>query len=210
MLEFKQTTFGGIVSLVTPSASLFQSPIEFVAEREVVQSNNSDPGLIQAGIYRSGGGLQLNIGCAPPDGYFIYTEVKSANSPGYRCQILTPSVSPGTVVTLDIFRFPAPETWGIRVNGVTTGSTFATGFNKGRPAVGTEIQTASTMNSYQSRTSTRFDPPGAARWAVYPGVGRLHPRRVSARDHPRAYPMADHFWKLTRPPAAITVRHRSP
>jgi hypothetical protein len=203
-LGLNQTRFGAVVSIVTPSARLYQAPDEFVVERDVVQSENTDPGLIQAGIYRSGGAIALD-GCGPPAGYVVFTEVKAANSMAYRCQLYKP-LAPGAVVTLDIFRFKTPETWGIRINGVSTGVIYKLGFNKGEPAVGTEIETAGT--SYRSQTATRFEPAGHAQWRVYTTVGRQHLRQVTRHDSLSAYPMADDFWKLTRPPARITIDHR--
>jgi len=205
-LGLDRTRFGSVVSLVTPAAGLAQPDDEFVVQRTVLQSNNTDPGLIQAGVYRSGSGISLD-NCGPHAAYVVFTEVKAANSMAYKCQLYN-DVSPGSVVTLDIFRFTTPGTWGIRVNGAQTGSVYRLGFTKGSPAIGTEIQAAGT--GYLTQTSTRYEPAGSPRWSVYTTTGRHHARRVTGSDSISAYPMADHLWKITRPPAAVTIKHRQP
>jgi len=202
------TRFGSVVSVVTPAAGLAQPADEFVVQRDVLQSENSDPGLIQAGIYRSGSGISLD-NCGPHAAYVVFTEVKAANSMAYKCQLYR-DVAPGSVVTLDIFRLSTRGTWGIRVNGTPTGSIYPLGFTKASPAIGTEIQTAGPGNRYLTETSTRYEPAGAARWSVYTTVGRRHVRRVTGSDSISAYPMADHLWKITRPPARVTIKHRQP
>jgi hypothetical protein len=207
-LGLDQTRFGAVVSLVTPAAGLAQPADEFVVQRAVVQSQNSDPGLIQAGVYRSGSGISLD-NCGPHAAYAVFTEVKAANSMAYRCQLYH-DVAPGSLVTLDIFRFTTPGTWGIRVNGAQTGSVYRLGFTKGQPAIGTEIQSAGNGRTYLTATSTRYEPAGGARWSVYTTVGRQHARRVSGSDSISAYPMVDHLWKITRPPSAVTIKHRQP
>jgi hypothetical protein len=205
-LGLNQSRFGSIVSLTTPSANLDQPASEFVVERDLVQSDNSDPGLIQAGVYRSGSGIALD-NCGAHAAYVVFTEVKAANSMAYKCQLYQ-DVSPGAVVTLDIFRFKTAGTWGIRIDGVPTGSIYRLGFTKGAPAIGTEIQ--STNNDYETQTSTRFDSTGHAQWTVYTTTGRQHVHRVTGADSISAYPMEDHLWKITRPPAAVTIKHREP
>jgi hypothetical protein len=205
-LGMNASSFGSKVSIVTPSTGLAQPGDEFVVERAVLQSDNSDPGLIQAGIYRSGNGIALD-NCGAHTAYVVFTEVKAANSMAYKCQLYN-DVSPGSVVTFDLFRFKTAGTWGIRIDGVQTGSIYRLGFSRGAAAIGTEIQ--SLGNGYQSQTSTRYEPSGAAQWTVYTTTGRQHSRRVTSHDSLSAYPMADHQWKLTRPPAEVTVKHREP
>jgi hypothetical protein len=207
-LGLDQTRFGSVVSLVTPAAGLAQPADEFVVQRDVLQSENADPGLIQAGVYRSGSGISLD-NCGPHAAYVVFTEVKAANSMAYRCQLYN-DVSPGVVVTLDIFRFTTPGTWGIRVNGAAAGSAYRLGFTKAAPAIGTEIQSAGPGNQYLTETSTRYDPAGRARWSVYTTTGRQHVRRVTGSDSISAYPMVDHLWKITRPPSPVTIKHRQP
>jgi hypothetical protein len=205
-LGLNTSTYGSVVSLVTPAAGLAQADDEFVVQRDVLQSDNTDPGLIQAGVYRSGSGIALD-NCGAHAAYVVFTEVKAANSMAYRCQLYN-DVSPGALVTLDVFRFKTAGTWGIRLDGVQTGSIYRLGFAKAAPAIGTEIQ--SLGNSYQSQTSTRYEPAGAAQWTVYTTTGRQHSRRVTRADSISAYPMADHLWKTTRPPAEVTIKHRVP
>ncbi|MCA1690472.1 MAG: hypothetical protein LC720_08630, partial [Actinobacteria bacterium] len=134
-----RASFGSFVSLSTPSSRLFQESDEFVVHRTVVQSVNGslEPGLIQAGVYRSGNAIQLD-NCGVQAGYVVYTEVKRYGLPAYKCQLFQ-AVSPGSILTLDVFRFHTAATWGIRLNGVLTGSTYPLGFNSGEPAVGSEI-----------------------------------------------------------------------
>jgi hypothetical protein len=203
-LGLNSSSFGSVVSIVTPAAGLAQPDGEFVVERDVLQSDNSDPGLIQAGIYRSGNGIALD-NCGPHTGYVVFTEVKAANSMAYKCQLYN-DVSPGSVVTLDLFRFTTAGTWGIRINGVQTGSIYRLGFTKANAAIGTEIQSAG--NDFQSQTSTRYEPAGHAQWTVYTTTGRQHVHKVTGHDSISAYPMVDHLWKITRPPAEVTVKHR--
>jgi len=203
-LGLNSSSFGSVVSLVTPSAGLAQAGDEFVVQRDVLQSDNSDPGLIQAGVYRSGGGIALD-NCGAHTGYVVFTEVKAANSMAYKCQLYN-DISPGSVITLDLFRFKTAATWGIRINGVQTGSIYRLGFSKGAPAIGTEIQ--SLGSGYQSQASTRYEPAGHAQWTVYTTTGRQHARKVTRHDSISAYPMADHLWKITRPPSEVTIKHR--
>jgi hypothetical protein len=205
-LGLNASRFGSVVSIRTPSTSLNQPQDEFVVQRDAVQSQNSDPGLIQAGIYRSGSGIGLD-NCGAHTAYVIFTEVKAANSPAYRCQLYT-DLAPGSILTLDIFRFKTAGTWGMRINGVQTSAIYRLGFSRGDPAIGTEIQSIGT--GYQTQTSTHYEPAGDAQWTVYTTAGRQHVHRVTRRDSLSAYPMEDHFWKITRPPAAVTITHREP
>jgi hypothetical protein len=202
-LGLNSSSYGAVVSIVTPAADLAQPADEFVVQRDVLQSDNSDPGLIQAGIYRSGDGIALD-NCGAHTSYVVFTEVKAANSMAYRCQLYN-DVSPGSVVTLDLFRFKTAGTWGIRINGVQTGSIYRLGFARGNAAIGTEIQ--SVGSGFQSQTSTRYEPAGNAQWTVYTTPGRQHVHRVTGHDSISAYPMEDHVWKITRPPTEVTIRH---
>lgn len=203
-LGVDRSAFGSVVSVRTPSAGLFQEADEFVVHRDAVGSVNNDPGLIQAGIYRSGSTIELD-NCGPRAGYVVFTEVKQVNSMAYKCQLYN-QVAPGSIVTFDIFRFKAPATWGIRINGVPTGSIYRLGFNRGNPAVGSEIQDVDSNDG--TRTATRFAPAGHAPWSFYTTVGRRHPRRIGARDPLFAFPTSDRLWHLSRPPAPIIVSHR--
>ena len=90
-LGLNRTTFGSVVSLVTPAAGLAQPADEFVVERDVLQSENADPGLIQAGVYRSGSGISLD-NCGPHAAYAVFTEVKAANSMAYGASSSTTSL----------------------------------------------------------------------------------------------------------------------
>jgi hypothetical protein len=196
-------SFGATVSVSTPSSLLFQAADEFIVHRDVVQSslNASNPGLIQAGLYRSGSGIELD-NCGPRSDYVEFTEVKAANAMAYRCQLFNP-VSPGTILTLDVFRFHAAATWGIRFNGASTGSTYPLGFDKGSPAIGSEI--AGVDTDFTTHAATRFGPTGATQWSVYRAPARSKPRRVTGSTHP--YPVTDRSWTLPRPPARMTIRH---
>jgi hypothetical protein len=203
-LGIDRSDFGAVVSLRTPSAALLQEPDEFVVHRDVVQSLNDDPGLIQAGVYRSGSAISLD-NCGPSTGYVEFTEVKLVNSMAYKCQFFNP-VAPGSVVTIDIFRFKAPAAWGIRLNGVPTGPIYRLGFRRGDPAIGSEIQDLD--SNFGTQTATRFAPAGHAHWSVYTTVGRRHIHRVTAHDPLFRYPMSDHHWRLSRPPGPVLVTHR--
>ncbi len=115
-LGFDRGEFGSVVSLSTPSSRLYQEADEFVIHRTVVQSLSSvEPGLIQAGVYRSGPSIELD-NCGTSAGYVVFSEVKAQGSMAYRCQLFQ-TVAPGRVVTLDVFRFRAAATWGIRIDG---------------------------------------------------------------------------------------------
>jgi hypothetical protein len=205
-LGLDASSFGSVVSIVTPAAGLAQPDDEFVVQRVALQSDNSDPGLIQAGVYRSGDGIALD-NCGAHASYVLFTEVKAANSMAYKCQLYN-DVAPGSVVTLDLFRFKTAGTWGIRINGVQTGSIYRLGFSRGDAAIGTEIQ--SVGNEFQAQTSTRYEPAGNAQWTVYTTTGRQHVHKVTGHDSVSAYPMEDHVWKITRPPSEVTIKHREP
>jgi hypothetical protein len=197
-------SYGARVSLSTPSAKLFVAPDEFIVHRDTVQSSLQDAnaGLIQAGLYRSGSALSLD-NCGPRDDYVEFVEVMTLHSMAYRCQLFN-SVAPGTVLTLDVFRFHAADTWGVRINGTPTGSIYPLGFAKGLPAIGSEIEDIDA--DYTTVARTRFNVAGHTQWTVYRAPARSAPRRVTGRTH--AYPLTDHFWKLPRPPGPITIRHR--
>jgi hypothetical protein len=197
--------YGSRVSIDAPSSRLHQESDEFVVHRDVVQSRNNDPGLIQAGIYRSGSGIALD-NCGAHAGYILFTEVKPVNSMAYRCQLYS-GISPGSTATFDIFRYSAAATWGIRINGVTVGAPFRLGFSKGDAAIGTEIQDLDTNHGTQ--TATRFAPAGHARWSFYTTTGRSRPHAVTGGDPVVPYPTDDPFWRLPRPPARLTIRHRT-
>jgi hypothetical protein len=203
-LGLNTSSYGSAVSIVTPAAGLAQPDDEFVVQRDVLQSDNDDPGLIQAGIYRSGNGIALD-NCGAHTSYVVFTEVKAANSMAYKCQLYN-DVAPGSVLTVDLFRFKTAGTWGIRINGVQTGSIYRLGFIKADAAIGTEIQ--SVGNNFQSQTSTRYEPAGDAQWTVYTTTGRQHVHKVTGHDSISAYPMEDHVWKITRPPSRVTITHR--
>ncbi|HEU0317120.1 MAG TPA: hypothetical protein VFR49_07310 [Solirubrobacteraceae bacterium] len=203
-LGIDRSDFGSAVSLRTPSAALFQEADEFVVHRDVVQSLNNDPGLIQAGVYRSGGAISLD-NCGPSAGYVVFTEVKAVNSMAYKCQLLNP-VAPGSVVTIDLFRFTARAAWGIRVNGVPTGTIYQLGFSRGDPAIGSEIEDLD--RTFGTQTATRFAPAGHAHWSVHTTIGRRHFHRVTARDPLFRYPTSDHRWRISRPPGSVLVTHR--
>jgi hypothetical protein len=197
-------SYGTTVAVSTPSSLLFQQADEFIVHRDVVQSSlfASNPGLIQAGLYRSGTGIELD-NCGPRSDYVEFAEIKAANSMAYKCQLFNP-VSPGRIVTLDVFRFHAAGTWGIRFNGASTGSIYPLGFDKGSPAIGSEI--ADVDADFATHAATRFGPAGTTQWTVYRAPGRSQPRRVTGSTDP--YPVADRFWTLPRPPARMTIRHR--
>jgi hypothetical protein len=197
-------SYGARVSLSTPSAKLVVASDEFIVHRDVVQSSLQDPnaGLIQTGLYRSGSTISLD-NCGPRADYVEFVEVKTVNSMAYRCQLFN-SVAPGTVLTLDVFRFHAADTWGVRINGTPTGSIYPLGFAKGQPAIGSEIEDIDA--DYTTVARTRFNVAGHTQWTVYRAPARSAPRRVTGRTH--AYPLTDHFWKLPRPPGPITIRHR--
>jgi hypothetical protein len=197
-------SYGARVSLSTPSAKLVVAPDEFIVHRDAVQSSLQDPnaGLIQTGLYRSGSTLSLD-NCGPRSDYVEFVEVKTVNSMAYRCQLFN-SVAPGTVLTLDVFRFHAADTWGVRINGTPTGSIYPLGFAKGQPAIGSEIEDID--SDYTTVAATRFNVAGHTQWTFYGAPARSAPRRVTGTTH--AYPEADHFWKLPRPPGPITIRHR--
>ncbi|MGI8800702.1 MAG: hypothetical protein ACR2KV_00800 [Solirubrobacteraceae bacterium] len=199
-------SYGSIVSLSTPSSRLFQENDEFVVHRDVVQSSftAASPGLIQAGVYRSGPGIELD-NCGARAGYTVFTEVKAFGSMAYRCQLFG-AVSPGTVVTFDIFRFSTPATWGIRINGGSTGSVYRLSFNQGGPAIGSEITDVDT--NYATQTATRFGVAGGAAWSVYRRAGRAGAHRVTGADPTDPYPTDDPHWVLPQPPARMTIRHR--
>ncbi len=112
------TSFRSLASLSTPSSRLCQEPDEFVVHRTVVQSSldAAAPGVIQVGVYLSGPTIELD-NCGPRSGYALFTEVKVAGSMAYRCQLYR-SLAPGTLLTLDIFRYSTPATSGVRVNGL--------------------------------------------------------------------------------------------
>ncbi|MEA2301984.1 MAG: hypothetical protein QOE44_2519 [Solirubrobacteraceae bacterium] len=205
-LGLGRTSFGSFVSLSTPSSRLFQESDEFIVHRTVVQSVNGslDPGLIQVGVYRSGPGLQLD-NCGTRAGYVIYTEVKQYGSLAYRCQLFQP-VSPGTILNLDVFRFHTAATWGIRINGVLTGSVYRLGFNSGEPAVGSEI--VDHGQNHGTHAATRYAPAGHAAWSFYAATARQGRRRVTAGPALFEYAPSDRFWKLPPPPARMTFRHR--
>jgi hypothetical protein len=203
-LGIDRSYFGSVVSLRTPSAALLQEPDEFVVHRDAVQSLNNDPGLIQAGVYRSGAAISLD-NCGPSPGYVVFTEVKLVNSMAYKCQLFN-QIAPGSVVTIDIFRFTASAAWGIRLNGVPTGPIYRPGFRRGDPAIGSEIEDLD--SNFGTQTATRFAPAGHANWSAYTTVGHRHKHRVTARDPLFAYPTSDHRWRLSRPPGPVLVRHR--
>jgi hypothetical protein len=205
-LGFDRASFGSFVSLSTPSSRLFQESDEFVVHRTVVESVNGslDPGLVQAGVYRSGSAIELD-NCGTRAGYVVYTEVKQYGSLAYKCQLFGP-VSPGTIVNLDVFRFHAAATWGIRINGVSTGAIYPLGFNSGDPAVGSEIPDVD--QNHGTHTATRFAPAGHSAWSVYTATARRGRRRVRGGPALFEYSPRDRFWKLPQPPARMTFRHR--
>ncbi|MEA2297512.1 MAG: hypothetical protein QOF77_448 [Solirubrobacteraceae bacterium] len=196
--------YGGVVSLSTPSSRLFQEADEFVVHRDVVQSLTDRPGLAQVGVYRSGPQIQLD-NCGTSAGYVVFTEVLFAGSMSYRCQLIRP-VSPTTILNLDIFRFTTPGAWGIRVNGVPAGSAYQLGFDRGAPAIGSELQDVDSNNG--THTATRFSLAGHTQWNVYTTTGRSHPHRVGAGDATFLYTPRDPFWTVPRPPTTMTIRHR--
>jgi hypothetical protein len=205
-LGLNASSYGSVVSIVTPAAGLRQPDDEFVVQRDALQSDNSDPGLIQAGVYRSGNGIALD-NCGAHPGYVVFTEVKAANAMAYKCQLYN-DIAPGSVLTLAVFRFKTAGTWGIRIDGVQTGSIYRLGFSRANAAIGTEIQ--SVGNDFQSQTSARYEPAGRAQWTVYTTTGRQHVHKVTRHDSISAYPMEDHVWKITRPPVEVTIKHRVP
>jgi hypothetical protein len=198
-----QPGFGSTVSVSTPSSRLLQESDEFVVHRTFVTSRNAEPGLIQVGVYRSGSGIEID-NCGTHSGYVVFTEVKPVNSLAYRCQLYN-QVAPGTVINLDIFRFHAAATWGIRINGTPTGLTYQLGFANGVPAVGTEIQDVDSNDG--THTATRYGPNGHAPWRVYRAVARARPHAVSATD-PTSAETDDPFWAIRGPPGRVSIRHR--
>jgi hypothetical protein len=204
-LGFDRGEFGSLVSLSTPSSRLYQEADEFVVHRTVVQSPSSvEPGLIQAGVYRSGPSIELD-NCGTSAGYVVFSEVKAQGSMAYRCQLYQ-AVAPGRAVTLDIFRFHAAATWGIRIDGRSTGSIYPLGFNRGLPAIGSEIDDVDFNDG--THTATRFGLAGHAPWNVYTTVGRSRPHAVRPGDPVSSYPTSDVHWRRTGPPGRPTIRHR--
>ncbi len=203
-LGIDRSEFGSVVSLRTPSAALFQEADEFVVHRDVVQSLNNDPGLIQAGVYRSGGAISLD-NCGPSTSYVVYTEVKAVNSMAYKCQLFNP-VAPESVVTIDIFRFTALADWGIRINAVPTGTIYPLGFRRGDPAIGSEIEDFD--GNFGTQTVTRFAPAGHAHWSVRTTIGRRHLHRVTTGDPLFTYSTSDPRWRISHPPAVLVTHRR--
>jgi hypothetical protein len=204
-LGFDRSEYGALVSLSTPSSRLYQEADEFVLHRVVVQSPSSvEPGLIQVGVYRSGPNLGLD-NCGTSAAYVVFTEVKTQGSMAYRCQLYN-QVAPGRVLQLDVFRFHAAATWGIRVDGRSTGSIYPLGFNRGAPAIGSEIEDHD-FNA-GTHTATRFGLAGHAAWSVYTTVGRMHRHAVRAGDPVSSYATNDVHWRRTGPVGHPTIHHR--
>lgn len=194
------------MAIDTPSTTYLQASDEFILHRAVLQSGFSgSPGLIQAGVYRSGSGIQLD-NCGVQTSYIEYDETLPYGSTnGYVCHLYS-HVTQGVIHTYDIFRHTPAANWGIYIDGNDIGRTYTLGFNTGYAAIGSEIQDVNT--DWTTEAATQFGPSGFMQWSYYTTVLRTNPHIVDSGDVTATYLPRDGFWCVPSQPTPMTIKHR--
>ncbi len=219
--------FGSEVSVRVPYDGLFHEDDEFVLNRVVVQSSftaDRQPGLVQAGIYRSGPNAYLDT-CtgASNRNYYRYYEWKlhyyANDIANYHCRVFTElgALTPGS---------DADTTFGVHYTGPSGGDpaynwridvrsdthvTLPLNFHTGFPGIGAEIFDNRANDDggaadFASRTATVY---GTTRhWRIDQSVNDSSPRQVAATDPTRLYESHDPGrWSVPNPPTPITIAH---
>lgn len=197
--------YGGGVSIKTPSLSQHINQSEFVLHRAVAQSEyGSTPGLIQAGVYRSGQHLSLDT-CGPSAGrYTKYLERKRRGTPNtissYKCQLFAVA-GPGTTHRYDVFSVAGDTNhWKVEINNNLRGKFFVD-FNRAYPAIGGEIAGSSPQ---QTDTNALYGPTKP--WIRFQSDGQNDPEEVTNNSYTSRY-VPRPGWSVGAAPTPLRVTH---